>query len=48
MKDITIEELLDDLSSYSDVSDEYYKLKDEIVAEYMGQSSIRRLTRAGV
>jgi hypothetical protein len=38
MKDMTIEELLDDLSSYSDVSDEYYKLKDEIVAEYMGWS----------
>ena len=34
MKDMTIEELLDDLSSYSDVSDEYYKLKDEILRQF--------------
>ena len=34
MKDMSVEELLDDLSSYSDVSDEHYAIKAEIIRRF--------------
>jgi hypothetical protein len=34
MKDMSLEELLDDLSFYSDVSDEHYKIQAEILLRF--------------
>jgi hypothetical protein len=34
MKDKSLEELLDDLSFYSDVSDEHYKIQAEILLQF--------------